>query len=100
MVKPGRQTHPHNQSICLVPMTTSVNVRFVVVLLNVDLCGNNGLIFLRCIMYLDLIFYFTVGDKVPADIRITSIKSTTLRVDQSILTGRLVAMFLSLEDLD
>ncbi|CAF4313385.1 unnamed protein product, partial [Adineta steineri] len=28
-----------------------------------------------------------VGDKVPADIRITSIYSTTVRIDQSLLTG-------------
>ena len=28
-----------------------------------------------------------VGDKIPADIRITAIHSTTLKIDQSILTG-------------
>nr|XP_039264188.1 sarcoplasmic/endoplasmic reticulum calcium ATPase 1-like [Styela clava] len=33
-----------------------------------------------------------VGDKVPADIRIIAIKSTTLRVDQAILTGESVSI--------
>lgn len=33
-----------------------------------------------------------VGDKIPADIRILQIKSTTLRVDQSLLTGESVSV--------
>jgi Ca2+ transporting ATPase len=34
----------------------------------------------------------SVGDKVPADIRISTIKSTTLRVDQALLTGESVSV--------
>ena len=38
------------------------------------------------------IFSFSVGDKIPADIRIIAILSTTLRIDQSILTGESVSV--------
>ena len=36
--------------------------------------------------------FFSVGDKIPADIRIMQIMSTTLRIDQSILTGESVSV--------
>lgn len=34
----------------------------------------------------------SVGDKIPADIRVTKILSTTLKIDQSILTGESVSV--------
>ena len=40
-----------------------------------------------------IVLPLTVGDKVPADLRLTHIFSTTLRVDQAILTGVNTAIF-------
>lgn len=31
---------------------------------------------------------FATGDKVPADIRLVKLDSTTIKLDQSLLTGR------------
>jgi Ca2+ transporting ATPase len=42
----------------------------------------------------------SVGDKVPADVRITSIYSTTLRVDQAILTGESVSVLKQCEEVE
>jgi len=41
----------------------------------------------------------SVGDKVPADIRITHIMSTTVRIDQSILTGESVSVIKHTDDI-
>ena len=37
-------------------------------------------------------FLLLVGDKIPADIRLTKVHSTTLKIDQSILTGESVSI--------
>ena len=41
-----------------------------------------------CKLKVKCVFYaFLVGDKIPADMRLFKIMSTTLRIDQAILTG-------------
>merc|ERR1711976_931813 len=42
--------------------------------------------------FTSFLFFIVVGDKIPADIRIIAIMSTTLRIDQSILTGESVSV--------
>lgn len=37
-------------------------------------------------------YHYIVGDKIPADIRVTKVLSTTLKIDQSILTGESVSV--------
>lgn len=43
---------------------------------------------INCFVY----FVISVGDKIPADIRLIKIFSTTLRIDQSILTGESISV--------
>lgn len=39
-----------------------------------------------------------VGDKIPADLRLIKIYSTTIRIDQSILTGESVSVIKNLDN--
>ncbi|KAJ8042767.1 Calcium-transporting ATPase sarcoplasmic/endoplasmic reticulum type [Holothuria leucospilota] len=41
----------------------------------------------------------SVGDKIPADMRVINIKSTTLRVDQALLTGESVSVMKQIEEI-
>lgn len=43
------------------------------------------------------LFFFLVGDQIPADIRLIKIFSTTIRIDQSILTGESVSVIKNLD---
>ena len=42
----------------------------------------------------------SIGDKIPADIRVATINSTTLQVDQSILTGESYSIIKHTEPID
>lgn len=47
--------------------------------------------------YIKFLCQYLVGDKIPADLRLIKIYSTTIRIDQSILTGESVSVIKNLD---
>ena len=54
----------------------------------------------RLLTYLGIVLCSAVGDRVPADARIIEVRSTTIRVDQAILTGESVSVIKHADQID